>query len=79
MAFSDFPEQQDVVQLLQRSLERGRLGHAYLFGGTDLEELGAVARTLAKALTCEHPPRRAPNGMPLESCDQCLSCRTSCT
>ena len=76
MAFSDFPEQQDVVQLLQRSLERGRLGHAYLFGGTDLEELGAVARTLAKALTCEHPPRRAPNGMPLESCDQCLSCRT---
>jgi len=28
MSFIDFPEQQDVVQLLQRSLERGRLAHA---------------------------------------------------
>ena len=75
MAFSDFPQQQDVVRLLQRSLERGRLGHAYLFGGADLEELAAVARTLAKALNCEQPPRRAANGLALESCDQCLSCR----
>ena len=75
MAFSDFPEQQDVVRLLQRSLERGRLGHAYLFNGADLEELAAVARTLAKALNCERPPRRAVNGLPLESCDQCVSCR----
>jgi len=39
MSFKDFPDQQDAVQLLQRSLERGRLGHAYLFGGSDLAEL----------------------------------------
>jgi len=36
MAFADLPEQQDAVRLLQRSLERGRLGHAYLFSGNDL-------------------------------------------
>src|SRR6059058_530311 len=34
MSFADFPEQKQVVQLLQRSLERGRLGHAYLFTGS---------------------------------------------
>ena len=75
MAFSDFPERQDVVQLLQRSLDRGRLGHAYLFCGTELGELEAVARALAKTLNCEQPPRRAAGGLPLDSCDACLSCR----
>src|SRR5438477_8487041 len=75
MGFKNFPEQQDVVQLLQRSLERGRLGHAYLFCGNDFGELEAVARTLAKTLNCEQPPRRAPGGLPLDSCDTCPSCR----
>src|SRR3989449_9744430 len=75
MAFKDFPEQQDVVQLLQRSLERGRLAHAYLFCGADLAELEAVARTLAKTLDCEKPPRRGASGLALDSCDACLSCR----
>lgn len=75
MAFKDFPEQQDVVRLLQRSLEQGRLGHAYLFNGTELAELEAVARTLAKTLNCEKPPRRSPGGLALDSCDTCLSCR----
>ena len=75
MAFADFPEQQDVVQLLQRSLERERLGHAYLFCGTDLEELAAVSRTLAKTLNCENPVRRNAEGWPFDCCDACLSCR----
>jgi DNA polymerase-3 subunit delta' len=75
MAFTDFSEQQDVVQLLQRSLERGRLGHAYLFAGGQLNELQAVARTLAKTLNCEQPPRRTANGLALDCCDACLSCR----
>ncbi len=75
MAFADFPEQQDVVQLLQRSLERGRLGHAYLFCGTDLEELAAVSRTLAKTLNCEKPVRKNAEELPLDCCDACLSCR----
>jgi len=75
MSFADFPEQQHVVQLLQRSLERGRLAHAYLFAGDDLDELEAVARTLAKTLNCRQPRQRTANGGPLDSCDACLSCR----
>ncbi len=75
MSFSDLQEQQDPVQLLQRSLERGRLGHAYLFGGTDLLELEKIARTLAKVVNCQSPPRRNAAGLPLDSCDQCESCR----
>ncbi len=75
MAFTDFPEQQDVVALLQRSLDRGRLAHAYLFNGGQLAELEAVARTLAKTLNCTQPPRRSSGGLSLDSCDACLSCR----
>ncbi len=73
MAFAQFPEQQQVVGLLQRSLERGRLGHAYLFTGGRLEELEAVARTLAKTLNCEASVRG--EKLAIDSCDTCLSCR----
>src|SRR5258705_9668591 len=41
------------VRLLQRSLARGRLGHAYLFSGLDLANLENAARSLAKVLVCE--------------------------
>ncbi len=75
MAFADFPEQKRVVELLQRSLERGRLGHAYLFTGHQLSELEALARTLAKVLNCERPVRRTPEGPAVDCCDACASCR----
>src|SRR5258707_15816156 len=75
MSFKASPDQQDAVWFWQRSLERGRWGHAYLFGGSDLAELEAVAGTLAKALICEKPPRRAPAGLALDCCDGGLSCR----
>jgi len=74
MSFADFPEEQQVVQLLQRSLQRGRLAHAYLFTGGNLSELEAVAQTLAKTLNCQQP-RRGESGHALDSCDLCLSCR----
>ena len=73
MAFKDFPEQGHGTQLLQRSLERGRLGHGYLFTGHELDELEKVARTLAKTLNCQHPVKRG--GAAVDCCDQCLSCR----
>jgi DNA polymerase-3 subunit delta' len=81
MAFSAFPDQKDNIELLQNSLARGRLGHAYLFDGHDLSQLEAVACTLAKALNCENPPARGKNGLALDSCDQCPICRkiTNCT
>src|SRR5438876_434046 len=75
MSFAQFPEQQQSVNLLRRSLDRGRLAHAYLFSGTLPGELEAVARTLAKALNCQQPFGRGAAGIPLDACDQCLSCR----
>lgn len=73
MAFADFYTQQQATALLQRSLERGRLAHAYLFIGDDLDELEAMSRTLAKTLNC-HSPRRI-GGAAVDSCDACASCR----
>jgi DNA polymerase-3 subunit delta' len=75
MSFTQFPEQKQAVQLLQRSLEKGRLAHAYLFSGSAPGQLEAVARTLGKTLNCLQPPARATGGTPLDCCDQCLSCR----
>ncbi len=74
MAFTAFPDQQQVIQLLQRSLERGRLGHAYLFSGNDLADLEGVARSLAKTLNCLQP-RRGNGGVAIDCCDTCLQCR----
>jgi DNA polymerase-3 subunit delta' len=73
MAFKDFATGQQSLQLLQRSLERGRLGHAYLFSGNALDGLEAIARTLAKTLNCQTPVRK--NGVAVDSCDQCLACQ----
>jgi len=73
MAFTHFPEQTQGVTLLQRSLQRGRLGHAYLFSGGQIETLEALARTLAKTLNCENPVRRG--AAAVDCCDACLTCR----
>jgi DNA polymerase III subunit delta' len=75
MSFASFPEQRPVVELLQKSLDRGRVAHAYLFSGDDLGEMEALARTLAKTLNCASPPSRGANGQPLDCCDSCLNCR----
>lgn len=54
------------VSLLQRSLERGTLAHAYLFVGPPHVGKMTLALTLAQALNCEatEPP-----------CGECDSCR----
>ena len=74
MALKDFPQQQ-VVTLLRRCLEKNRVAHAYLFNGTELQQLEDLARTFAKTLNCEQPPERSASGPPLDSCDKCPSCR----
>ena len=73
MAFKNFAGQTQAVQLLQRSLVRGRLGHAYLFAGDRLDELELLARTLAKTLNCQNPVKIG--GAATDCCDECLSCR----
>jgi DNA polymerase-3 subunit delta' len=76
MAFADLTSQGDALALLQRSLDRGRLGHAYLFSGESAEDLAAAARTLAKTMNCERPPARGASGLALDCCDACPSCRS---
>jgi len=73
MAFKHFPRQTQGVQLLQRSLARGRLGHAYLFVGHQLEELESLARTLAKTLNCRKPVKTG--DVAIDCCDDCPVCR----
>ena len=73
MAFKTFPGHEQGIRLLQRSLERGRLAHGYLFVGDALEELASLAQTLAKTLNCRQPV--VVNGAAIDSCDQCVSCR----
>src|SRR5215472_11828805 len=74
MAFKDFRGQEQGVGLLQRSLERGRLAHAYLFTSHELGELEAIARNLAKSLNCRQPVR-GKGGVAIDCCDECLNCR----
>ena len=71
MAFKNSIDQQDAVELLRRSLERGRLGHAYLFTGSELTVLEETSANLAKTLNCE----AASSEMANDCCDECLSCR----
>ena len=73
MAFTLFDRHAQGVQLLQRSLARGRLGHAYLFAGDNLEELESLARTLAKTLNCQKPVKTG--GAATDCCDDCPACR----
>jgi len=73
MAFKTFAEQSQGVQLLQRSLARGRLGHAYLFTGDSLEELELLAANLAKTLNCLQPEKNS--DIATDCCDECLNCR----
>ena len=44
MAFRDHPKLAQGIGLLQRSLQRGRLAHGYLFTGQNLEELESLSR-----------------------------------
>lgn len=74
MAFKDVTNEPQVA-LLQRSLERGRLGHAYLLEGDQMGTLETVARTLAKTLNCQHPVQAGADPHPVDCCDTCPTCR----
>jgi DNA polymerase-3 subunit delta' len=67
MSFNELRQQPVVAGQLQRSLERGRIAHAYLFYGPRGSGKEAMARTLAKALNCLEKDS--------DSCDHCDSCR----
>src|SRR5215203_2879671 len=75
MAFKDYPGQTQGIELLQRSLQRGRLAHAYLFIGGQLDELQGLALNLAKTLNCRQPVLK--EGVAIDCCDHCPSCQKS--
>ena len=63
------------AELLRRSLARGRLGHAYLFQGDDLDTLEQAATDLAQTLLCGQPLETGPDGQSLRPCGECSQCR----
>lgn len=60
------------VQFLAQALARGRLAHAYLFGGPAQSGKRTLALAFARALLCQE--RQTQAGL-LEPCDRCPHCR----
>jgi DNA polymerase III delta' subunit len=64
--WSELHGQDRVVALLQRTITRGRVPHAYLFSGPSGAELVPTALALASALSCQ-----TARGVGCTTCDAC--------
>lgn len=67
MSFSDIIGHVHNIRVLQRSIERGRLHHAYIFSGPEGVGKRLIALSLAKALNCMD--------METDFCGCCVSCK----
>ena len=67
--FDKIVRQEHVVRVLTNQIERGEVGHAYLFTGPRGTGKTSVARIFARAVNCEHPV----NGSPCGKCPTCLA------
>ena len=67
--FDKIVRQEHVVRVLTNQIERGEVGHAYLFTGPRGTGKTSVARIFARAVNCEHPV----NGSPCGTCAACLA------
>jgi len=67
MSFSDIIGHEHNIKVLQRSIDRERLHHAYIFSGPRGVGKGLTAISLAKALNCLE--------MDTDFCGHCRSCR----
>ena len=67
--FAEIVRQEHVVRVLKHQIERGEVGHAYLFTGPRGTGKTSVARIFARAVNCEHPS----DGSPCGKCPTCLA------
>ncbi len=67
MSFAEILGQEPVTRLLQLSLQRRKIAHAYLFHGIEGIGKEKTARILAKAVNC-----LSPRGV--DACNECPSC-----
>lgn len=76
MAFAELISKIPTLGILQKSIERERIGHAYLFVGAHRDTLEKAALAFAKAVNCPQSVHsdRKPIGQSAEFCDQCTTC-----
>ena len=67
--FDDVVGQKTVVSTLERGIQSGGLGHAYLFCGPRGTGKTTLARILAKAVACDQGAGHLPDG----TCEQCVA------
>lgn len=70
MNWDDLRGHRDQIEMLRRSLTRGRQAHAYLFAGSPGIGKSRFARIFAQSLFCDQH-----EDTELLACDQCSSCR----
>jgi DNA polymerase-3 subunit delta' len=66
--FNKVVGQKDVIESLQKSIEDGRVGHAYIFTGPKGIGKKTVAGIFSSILLCSNPKV-------YKSCGECISCR----
>ncbi|KIL39421.1 ATPase [Gordoniibacillus kamchatkensis] len=67
MSFNDIPGQTTAKRMLQNSLRRGKVSHAYIFSGPVGTGRKAMAFALAQAIYCKESED--------DACGECLECR----
>ena len=58
--FADVIGQPHITETLRKQVEEGRTSHAYLFTGTRGTGKTTCAKSLARAVNCEHPAEGDP-------------------